>query len=163
MRKFTTRIVAANLTQARKPRPFAGKYPTRVAWVVFRKDGTLVDSYIGKPNRLQVRRLDLLGRRLKGAVAYVCEFDRNGVIWRTASNGRYVSMALFEFYHPWLAVGGSHWSMPRFAQPFYIKRVGGMRFYSNRDPLRREDIITLKQRMTEMGLLKPPAPEDIPF
>lgn len=155
MKKFSYRILAENITLARKPRPFAGKFPTRIAFIVQRKDGTIEAQYLGKPNRLQLARLLRCGGR-KGRSVHAVEFDTNGPILSVGSQpARHHFSALWELYHPWDgAQFPKDWRMLWFSAPHWLKKIGGFRVYSPRSPLRREDIQSYRARLMDVGVLR---------
>lgn len=101
----------------REPKPFPGKYPTKVAYFVNSKL-----MYIGKPNRVEALRFS----KRHGPKSAV-EFDRGGIVraGKTSQAGGFeaiVAGKLLTYYHPWTKspVRG-HTS--EFEKPFFMKRA----------------------------------------
>jgi hypothetical protein len=93
----------ARMTRATKPKPFPGKYPTRIAYAGMLLDGTHI-SYIGKPTRKVLARYQQWMRTHMLKQIWIIEFDRNGVIARDKSTNIYAracdTVQLRSSYHP---------------------------------------------------------------
>jgi hypothetical protein len=101
----------------REPKPFPGKYPTKVAYFAA---GKLM--YLGKPNRVEAMKYS----RLRGAKSEV-ETDRGGMIRAARYNnaGAFESVVankLVFYYHPWTKVPGGG-RLTEFERPFFVKRA----------------------------------------
>lgn len=107
MKKYTLEWLLANprLTRATRPKPFPGKYPTRIAFKAVLTDGKVV-TYVGKPslritNRIRHWRTHYVLRSIQAM-----EFDRNGVLARdktvNALRWEITYANLRQKYHPFL-------------------------------------------------------------
>lgn len=129
-RGFTIeKVLQMPLTQRLEPRPFPGKYPTRIAWVL-KQQGGRTYSYIGKPSANALKQLLMMQARRPAKQIDFVEFDMGHVVGR-AEKGRLWgydplkqgdvgfksrvnlqlnSPALLQFYHPTTAAVGSAFS-----------------------------------------------------
>lgn len=117
------------LTRAQKPKPFPGRYPTRIAYVGTLANGQKV-SYIGKPTRQVISRYRDWLKNYQLRDMWIIEFDRNGVIARDKNTGALVrtceAAVIRNAYHPF--PGGSkffpylgHWrKVMKLNQPRYV-------------------------------------------
>jgi hypothetical protein len=98
-----TRLHLQRLTRATKPKPFPGKYPTRIAWQGTLKNGEQI-SYIGKPTERILSRFRFLRENNSIARFWGVEFDKNGSIARTEYavpwNASCDAAGLRKVYHP---------------------------------------------------------------
>lgn len=65
------------------PRPFAGKYPTRLAWRILTGDG-VTHTYQGRPSLVARQRLLSLLRTQTVRKLGVVEYDRSGPLMKTS-------------------------------------------------------------------------------
>lgn len=64
-----------------QPKPFPGKIPTRVWWVVAKRfHGEIIGEYIGKPSQNEYQKFLALGRRGDVTYLHYKEFDRAQVV-----------------------------------------------------------------------------------
>lgn len=99
MKKYSIEWLAAArskpLTRA-NPKPFPGKYPTRIAWQG-RYKGQVI-SYVGKPSLRALQRFHTYRRRTP--YMWAVEFDRAGVVGKRAEGGIITNAASRTYYHP---------------------------------------------------------------
>lgn len=148
------------LEQDRKPAPMPGRrWPTRVAWYikiaqVYYKPNqppavrnVRVLSYIGKPNRYRaLEARNFLTKITAPGWAIVemwqAEFDREGLVaYITQTVGRRAitgSAGAFKAYHP---LSAQVEVVEAFTRPFYLKYIGGMRFYSLKKKLPMQAVL----------------------
>ena len=132
MRKFSLlsalkASVVTGLTA--KPKPLAGKFPTRIALaVVFRDKRRPPWTYMGKPNACAV---NAFKRRCNAGEGLAVEFDGNGpiLIVRFVPLGpRAKAGTFFSLYHPYTANASEfgHFNLPPAVArhknfPFYLR------------------------------------------
>jgi hypothetical protein len=142
---------------APKPKPFPGKYPTRLAYEI-RFSGGRTESYCGKPSKQAVERLFALQQRRRVRFSCVVEFDRERVVTKVSTWGPWdrqdrdprteTCRILGYVYHPFRTDG-----LRMFLRPWWLKKVGGKVLYSPHKVLKlQEHVLTYKARLKEMGL-----------
>jgi len=99
------------------PSPFAGKYPTRISWMVQLRGGR-VFRYEGKPSPQAIQRMLKFRARPDISVLSYAEVDRENLLMQLYSEGRRIPTAEasrfrgWSTYHPWSrAVFGWEWAM----------------------------------------------------
>ena len=126
--KLMRLLAEKDVCKAKKPRPFAGKYPTRIALAAISGDGKAFRHYLGKPNIAVIQRFLSLPKEHD---VVLMEFDRNGLFLVTRRNkvGSRSNDLLLQCYHPFCLgssqfkhfLGGDNRWTPT--------RVGGFFFY----------------------------------
>jgi hypothetical protein len=167
MRYFTLQHIkrlvdkAPKLEAARRPLPMPGKlFPTRVAWYIklvnlghdaqghMKFEGFQTHHYIGKPNRLRAleARNFMQKARQPGVLIFdmfQATFDRGGLLgYVTQKHNRAkqaVGCGAFTAYHPHIPPPQVE-IIEAFVRPLHIKRVGGMRLYSQKKTLKVEEL-----------------------
>lgn len=105
-----------------RPRPFPGKFPTRVAWEVKNSDGKNW-SYIGKPSVNATRQFSSKARLAGTTYASFREFDREHLV------------AQFTGYAPTNRLRNSGaCTLANYYRPFWMAEhvTGAEKFYSNK-------------------------------
>jgi hypothetical protein len=107
MKKYTLEWLNTHrrLTNATRPKPFPGKFPTRIAWEFTFHNGE-THSYVGKPSRWAlVRYWNLIKPDVKEY--WALEFDRSGSVARIKAVYPYLNepetaiASIRWVYHPW--------------------------------------------------------------
>lgn len=130
--------------EATTPKPFAGKWPTRLYYRGADR------SYFGKPHPSAIRNRER-------AVTFdptscIVEFDRGGVVYHWFIYSGVMTVGpLFKFYHFWqlAAPGASH-----ILDPTYSKRVGGWNIYSPYKTLKLAYIDQWKEFAADLAKVK---------
>ena len=105
-----------------QPRPYPGRYPTRVAWYLGYK---VPRWYMGRPNLLQLS-LPQKTQAARRVSVQGWEFDRGGIVatWIAGHYGQ--PSSLWKYYHPHQRPGT--W-FEGFLPWFEVKREGDKVFY----------------------------------
>lgn len=124
-----------------KPKPFPGRYPTRLVVGFVKKNGQLQRTYVGKPCKAA---LDLVTKfcQQKGGIV-ISEFDRGGAIRVaqrvTPHNPLTIKVSnrnllLERYYHPFMAQDSADvlqvWRHKTFSKIIATKRHGKFIVYS---------------------------------
>jgi hypothetical protein len=190
MRPITPKLVLVKLPRAEKSSvrfaPFPGEYPTRIYWATFRaelgKSNLTPDEwYLGKPNALQVARLQKLVvpdgpfGAVKVASWMAFEFDQHHKLYATGPSSGNAGAGpwwspLWWGYHPY---DPAEDALGHFARKFYPMALEGARIYSpyaamptgfGRD-FREHFLATFKRQPGQHGKrpkAPPPAPKESP-
>lgn len=114
------------------PTPFAGKYPTRICWVVsILSRGTV--SYTGKPSRITIQRMLKLAAHPQMQSLSFMEVDKQNTLCslyaerRNFADRRATFYSGWNVYHPFtVATKGWEWIL----QPWWSKTIMGLPVYS---------------------------------
>jgi hypothetical protein len=140
MRRFTREVINRLLSQenfaARTPRPFPGRFPTRIFGEVVFTNGRKAVRYIGKPSVTAVRRLAKAAYSTGKHHCTFVEFDRRHIVKHSYWNGdvhypfelQNATSTLCAFYHPWESLTRHIDGL--FGNPTYVQSIGGQRCYS---------------------------------
>jgi len=124
--KIAQRVVKKGRLRDGIPAPFAGKFPTRVHWVVQFRYGNKTVQYIGKPSRRQMLQLEALVHNPQTITVHFYECDRTHLIASFSAvtnqlqNYRVNTSTKWKVYHPWQdATFGWEWMLKR----WHIKKI----------------------------------------
>lgn len=124
---FIDKLPAA--TADMKPKPFPGRYPTRV-WISF----SYKDVYLGKPTVQMCNKLARLVYPEFMALEMV-EFDRGAKFFGFTQGGVVGCNEYLQLYHPGMPFTfGAAGRMSWFGMPFRTLRVGKHSFYTTQAP-----------------------------
>lgn len=93
-------------TRVTKPKPFPGRYPTRIAYTGTLIDGKVV-SYVGKPTKKALLKFRQFLNSYQFKTVSAVEFDRNGAIARNNTTNPFATCeksSLRLEYHPFANV-----------------------------------------------------------
>ena len=152
MQKIDTRFIDAlpKATPGMLPKPFPGRYPTRV-WVSFANG----QVYLGKP---LVKLVDALHKELKYYRSFeLIEFDRGAKFFGYTQGHTIGCMEYYALYHPNVPLSIDPVTLLRwFGMPFRTLRAGKHAFYTTFD--KQSDKTLIAQITARLNPQKPAEP-----
>lgn len=132
------------------PRPFPGRYPTRIAYRIWVKGRKGTVDYCGKPSVEAHKRF--AGLIVKSPRFVFYEFDRKGIIGRFNSKkgGNSSHVTLHRIYHPFSGADPLY----TFKQPWTRKKISGfVAYYCPVVKLKKEQVEAHKLWLRSLGLI----------
>jgi hypothetical protein len=140
---------------ASQPKPFPGKWPTRLYWRVGEEE------YFGKPNASQVSRYQALVQEASAfrTNARVVELDRSGAIYIADEDGARTG-TLFGFYYHWQRADAQAGHL---CVPLYRKRIAGYTVLSPYATLKADYVEDWRRYANDVlgGKLRPARPQKV--